>query len=95
MVVQAGMASPGGGVAVAAEVTLSGHTREEKSLYVAARAALGSEGGLLKRVIRNINQSGDTFGLKWHLFMGPYATFLSSQKQTETNKVIRQNKIEF
>lgn len=56
---------------------------------------VGSGGGLLKRVIRNINQSGDTFGLKWHLFMGPYATFLSSQKQTETNKVIRQNKIEF
>lgn len=45
VVVQAGMASPGGGVAVAAEVTLSGHTREEKSLYVAARAALGSGWG--------------------------------------------------
>lgn len=51
--------------------------------------------GLLKRVIRNIAQSGDTFGLKWHLFMGPYATFLSPQKQTEINKIIRQNEIKF
>lgn len=27
----------------------------------------GKKKGLLKRVIRNINQIGDTFDLKWHL----------------------------
>jgi len=37
--------------------------------------------GLLKRVIRNINQIGDTFCLKWYLLIDPYATFPSPQIQ--------------
>lgn len=42
------------------------------------------EKSLLKRVIRNINQIGDTLGLKWHLFIDPFATFPSPHKHKQT-----------
>lgn len=57
--VQAGMASPGGGVAVAAEVTLSGHTHEEKSLLQPV-LPWGRGGG-------QVHRGSARLGKKWHV----------------------------